>query len=781
MAAQRIRFIAVSARERFSRLARLGAIGVLTRMTAVLLPSATVVSADDHWAFRPLGTVSVPAVSGAGPIDNPIDGFILTKLAERGLTISPPVEPRALLRRAAFDLTGLPPTPEEIAAFEADASATAWSETLDRLLASPHFGERWGRHWLDQAGYVDVLGGDNDAGTIKFGENKWLYRDYVVASFNADKPFDRFLTEQLAGDELVDWRSAADFTPSMRELLIATGFLRVSADDTDEHELNTLDIRYGVLHRTTEIVVTNLLGLTIGCAKCHDHKFEPITQRDYYRFEALLQPALNPHQWLQPRDRQLAALPPAAKADAERTNAELDQQIAAAKAQIESVKQACAERLRESRFASLPEPIRADTKAALAAGVEKRTEVQRYLAEKFQALAKISPEEVAAGLNAEEKDKIGGYERQIAEQNGRKRTWPHWQVVYDVGPPTPTCLLRRGNHLAPGSEVAPGFPHVLCAGNSGDLERDANGNGSAGATSGRRLALAHWLTAPGSPAASLVARVWVNRVWQHLFGRGIVETSDNFGLTGSPPTHPELLDWLATRLIADGWQLKPLVKQIMLSSTYRQMSVERQPDAPRIDPDNRLLWRQRLRRLESETIRDAILAASGRLDRSVGGPPVPLVPQPDGSFTIKPEQAADRFRKTIYLLMRRNYHPTLLAVFDQPVLTTNCTRRDSSAVVLQSLTMLNDDFVVEESAALAARVSANAGASWDERIDMAFRLTLGRRPADDETAWCRETVERDAALVRAARPEMPVEQASLEALSRLCQTLVNSSEFLYLR
>jgi hypothetical protein len=307
--------------------------------------------------------------------------------------------------------------------------------------------------------------------------------------------------------------------------------------------------------------------------------------------------------------------------------------------------------------------------------------------------------------------------------------------------------------------------------------------GAVGATSGRRLALARWLTQPGSPAASLVARVWVNRVWQHLFGRGIVETSDNFGLTGSPPTHPELLDWLAAQFIADGWRLKPLLKRLMMSNAYRQTSAEMQSDAQNIDPDNRLLWRQRLRRLESEAIRDAMLAASGRLDGSLGGPSVPVESRPDGSFVIKAElpRPADRFRRTLYLLMRRNYHPTLLTVFDQPVVSTNCTRRESSAVVLQSLTMLNDDFVVEESAALADRILACSGPSSAERIETAFRLVLNRRPATDELDWCLAALDRDRGVLESTSPDVRVREATKQGLARLCQTLFNSSEFLYLR
>lgn len=746
-------------------------------VSGAVLAAESAVCADDHWAFRALAPIAPPAAAECGNIVNPIDAFVAAKLVQRGLHMSPAAEPAALLRRAYFDLVGLPPSPDEVEAIEADLSDAAWLKIVDRLLASPHFGERWGRHWLDQAGYVDVLGGDNDAATIKFGENKWLYRDYVVASFNADKPFDRFLTEQLAGDELVDWRTASHFTPETRECLIATGFLRVSADDTNENELNTLGIRYDVLHRTTEIVATNLLGLTIGCAKCHDHKFEPLTQRDYYSFESLLQPAFNPDHWLQPQHRQLAELPPAVLAEAQRANAELDKQIAGLEGEIKAIKQSCEARWRAARLATLPEPIRADTEAALAAEVEKRTEVERYLADKFATLLKVSPEEVAAGLSDDEKSKIADLQRQIGDRNSQKRAWQHWQVVYDAAPPTPTHLLKRGNWLSPGDEVLPGFPKVLCT----DGSADARSSDAVGATSGRRLTLARWLTQPDTPAASLVARVWVNRVWQHLFGRGIVETSDNFGMTGSPPTHPELLDWLAVQFIADGWRLKPLLRRIMSSQVYRQTSAEKQLEAHPIDPDNRLLWRQRLKRLDSEAIRDAVLEASGRLDRSLGGPPIPVEPRPGGSFVVKQDESrpADRLRRTIYLLMRRNYHPTVLAVFDQPVLTTNCTRRDTSAVVLQSLTMLNDDFVLEESSALASHVMRRSGTSLADKVDTAFRLVLSRRPAKDELSWCLDALSRDMAVAQSLMPDAPSEQVAQQALARFCQTLLNSSEFLY--
>ncbi|MEX2027855.1 MAG: DUF1549 domain-containing protein, partial [Pirellulaceae bacterium] len=465
-------------------------------------------------------------------------------------------------------MIGLPPSPEEVDAFVKDPSPQAYESLLDRLLASPYFGERWGRHWLDNAGYTDVYGGDNDAAIIKQGENKWLYRDYVVKSLNTDKPFDRFLTEQLAGDELVDWRSAEKFTPEIEELLIATGFLRNSADDTNENELNTLDIRYGVLHRTIEGVASNLLGLTLNCAKCHDHKYEPLTQRDYYQLQAIFQPAFNPDHWLQPQQRQLAAISPTEKWAAEKQNAEIERQVDELRQRIGAIRETYEQKLFEAKLAAVPEVIRADVQAALATEAEKRSEVQKYLAEKFQPQVQVKPEEVNAALTETDQHAIEAAEREISELSAKKQSWQHWQAVYDAGPPTPTRILTRGNHLTPADEVPPGTIGVLTA-----VSRPAFEPQAASGSSSRRLALARWLTDTKTPAGARVVRVRVNRIWQQLFGRGIVETSDNFGVTGANPTHPELLQWLACDFVAGGQRLKPFLKRIMLSTVYRQASV----------------------------------------------------------------------------------------------------------------------------------------------------------------------------------------------------------------
>ena len=626
------------------------------------LGSVAAHAGEPHWAFAPLVRPSVPAGSARAPVD----AFILDKLAKSGLGISSEADRRTLIRRLSFDLLGLPPTLEEVAAFLADSRPDAVERLADRILASPHFGERWGRHWLDGAGFVDVNGGDNDATIIKFGDSRWLYRDYVIRAFNQDKPFDRFLTEQIAGDEITDWRTAAKWTPEMREHLIATGFLRTAADDTDENELNTPDIRHGVVQRTAEVLANNLLGLTLNCAKCHDHKYEPISQLDYYRFQALLHPALNPDHWLQPTQRLLPDVPTAVKA--------------------------------------------ARVLTAVALGIPPPP-------------------------------------------------WKNLHVIYDTGSPTPTRLLVRGNHETPGEQVAPGFLRVLSTSSEIASLREVQAKS---ASSGRRLALVRWLTDAKSPAGSLVLRVRVNRVWQHLFGRGLVETSDNFGVTGAKPSHPELLDWLACEFAANGQRLKPLLHLLVTSAAYRQASASSASGAS-IDPDNHLLWRMPLKRMESEVVRDALLAVSGRLDRSVGGPPVAVDPKPDGSFVPKPTT-----RRSVYLLARRNYHPTFMNAFDHPNLATNCTRRASPVVVSQALALLNDTFAVEQGRAIAERIAKQTPP--ENQVELAFQLILGRPAEGWERDLCRDYLRRQT--------ERHSGKAN-DALAHLCQTLFNTSEFLF--
>ena len=744
----------------------------------------------DFWAFRKLAAPEPPRVRQAERVRTPVDAFLLEKLEAKGVGFSADAERLFLMRRLYLDLIGLPPEPEEVDAFLADASTAAFERLVERLLASPHFGERWGRHWLDEAGYTDTLGGDNDfvAGKQPLGvPGKWKYRDYVIEAVNRDKPYDRFLTEQLAGDELVDWRAAPELSPEMSRLLQATGFLRVAADDTDQDVLNTPDIRYGVLQRTVQTFAGNVMGLTVGCAQCHDHKYDPISQLDYYRLTAVFTPAYNPQQWLQPDERALPEASPVEKESIDRANRRLDLRIKPFRRKLNALYHPYRQRLMDERLAQVPEVIREDLRIALKSFENELRPAQRYLKEKFEPVVVPSEEQIQALLNSEELARASGLKSRIAALERHRRTYGTLQATVDAGPALPTYFLVRGNYLTPGPEVEPGMPAVLTDPGGDPLLAE---NGVAGQSSGRRLALAHRLTEPDSRAAGLVARVRVNRVWQRLFGEGIVATSDNLGRNGAHPTHPELLEWLADGFVSGGWQVKPLVRLLVTSTVYRQRSSMPGPEeapgdrqrarlAMSVDPGNRLLWRMPLRRLESEVIRDSIMTVSGKLSRTMGGPGIRLDGRADGMVTVSEPDLAhpgDRWRRSLYLVGRRNYNLTLLSVFDQPKMSMNCTRRATSSAVLQTLVMLNDAFLLEQARTLAGRVARLARDS-DDRIELAFRLALARKPSREELSWSRELLEREARRRLATAADR--EAADLEALASLCQMILNSNEFLH--
>jgi hypothetical protein len=725
------------------------------------------------WAFQKPVRPAVPAVRHAARVRTPIDAFILAKLEAKGLALSPDADRTALVRRLSFDLIGLPPAPEEVDAFLADSRPDAYERLVDRLLASPHYGERWGRHWLDAAGYSDSIGGDNDPGQVFPREGMYRYRDYVVRALNRDKPFDRFLTEQLAGDEMHDYQSASAFTPAMLEHLTATGFLRTTVDHTFEQELNRPFERYQVLHDSIENLTSNLLGLTVACARCHDHKFDPIPQVEYYRLLAVLKPIYNPEKWVQPQNRHLDDVSPRQKEAILRHNGALDRQVAALNRQIADLCRPHEKKLFEAKLAALPEAIRADTAVALKTPARKRSAVQQYLANKLGPSLAVSPAEVARSMSNTERARVGALSEKIAALNRGRRSFGKLQAAREAGGATPpTYVFRRGNHLAPGAPVQPGFFSVLTDPKKSTLiPPPARG----AKTSGRRTAWARWLTQPDHP---LTARVFVNRVWQRYFGEGIVTTADNFGRLGARPTHPELLDWLATEFVRTRWSVKALHRLIVTSTVYRQSSRDN-PATRRLDPGNSLLGRMRLRRLESEAVRDAVLAVSGRLDRTLGGPPVPLEPRPDGMVVISekglPTPTAGR-RRSLYLFARRNYNLTLLSVFDQPVMATNCIRRVHSAVPLQSLTLLNDAFMMEQAEHFARRVAASA-AGAEKRIELAFRLAFARKPTAREAAGSKAFLKtlRD----RYAQEKLAPAQAEARAMARLCHMLMCTNEFLY--
>lgn len=686
----------------------------------LLLGAVLTANGATHWSWQPLRDVAVPEVKHADRAETAIDRFVLRRLEDHGLSLAPVAGRATFIRRATLDLIGLPPSPEEVAAFAADPSPAATSRLIDRLLASPQFGERFGRHWLDAAGYVDVRGLDNDAFPYLPSDGKWRYRDYVIRSFNEDKPLDRFLREQIAGDELVDWRTATNFTRAVTEPLIATGFLLTAADDTSADELNTPDWRHRVLQSTAELFAENLFGMTLRCAKCHDHKYEPLTQRDYYSLAAFFSPALNPDHWLQPQQRELADIP-------------------------------------------LPDRARID---AFNKPLEKRIE-------KLKKRRKELEDEGASQA------RLKRFDERVEQVEKEKQRYGHFQVLYDVGPAPQLHVLARGDINSLGRPVAPALPAVLgrTAGRYWQTSQPLGDRAT-----GHRSALAAALADPASPAAALIARVQVNRVWQRLFGTGLVATSDNFGTTGATPSHPELLEWLTGRFIAEGWRFKPLIRLIMNSSVYRQASTSQQTKpALAADPENRLLWRMPLRRLESEVVRDSLLALSGRLDLTMGGPSVMTRYLKDGRITIderKTGGVTNAFRRSVYVFARRNYHLTLLNLFDQPILTTICTRRTTAATVTQSLALLNDATVIECSRDVARRVGiATRGPDTNEWLDCAWRQVLGRPPDPAETRWTRNLFDRH--LRRYLDRGLPWTEAAPQALGHVCQMLLNTSEFLY--
>jgi len=647
------------------------------------------------WAFQKPAPAPLPIVKSKARVRTPIDSLILAKLESKGLTYNPDAPNEKLMRRAYLDLTGLPPTPAEIDEFQKDGN---YEKLIDKLLASPRYGERWGRQWLDAAGYVDTTGKDFDPKKAEYADGMWRYRDYVINAFNNDKPWNRFLTEQLAGDELVDWREAKLHTPEINELLAATGYMRTILDITEEDISNLPVERYEALFKLIEKVSSSTVGLTVNCARCHTHKFDPIPQRDYYRFLALFTTAYNPTDWIQPQNHHLYVLP---KADHEAIEA----------------------RLLEDQLKTVPEPIRADLKTALATPVDRRTEIQKYLFSKFNGL----------------------FQKEFAKDPDFKKLGKI-QALWDVGAPPNIRLLQRGSADSPGPKVTPGFLSILSKPNETDAIRPPSAQGK---TSGLRLAFAEWLTSPDHP---LTARVIVNRIWQGHFGTGIVATPDNFGTTGASPSNQPLLDQLALDFINNGWSAKLLHKQIMTSTVYRQSS-HQNDKANKIDPDNALLWRMNLRRLDAEALRDSVIAAAGKLDTTAGGPPIQLEMRPDGLQVVsskEPETA--KWRRSIYLTHRRTYPMSFLGVFDYPIIDANCTRRVPSATPLQALTMLNDDFVWQAAEALAKRAENN--------IDAAYLLTLSRKPTAAERQLAAGFLET-----------MPFKS--------FAQILLSSNEFLY--
>jgi hypothetical protein len=659
------------------------------------------VSAEDRrfWAFIPPRRPAVPEIKNRqSQISNPIDAFLLAKLQEKGLSYNPESPREVLLRRVTFDLTGLPPTEEELERVRNDRGEDWYERLVDRLLASPAYGERWGRHWLDLAGYADS-DGYLDADRLR--PQAWRYRDYVIRAINEDVPYDRFVTEQLAGDELSDWRAAKELTPEMIRQLTATGFLRTALDPTYPGYTEPNEI-HQVLSDTLQIVGTTFLGMTIQCARCHSHKFDPVSQRDYYALQAVFLPALDPARW-QPSEVRGIPMNSAAEQAAMRERAKkAAEQVAALQKQLAALKP--------------PEKHRAEIDKLKAAITAAQAEQQ-----------KLTPVVIRGLMDLD-------------------------------GKPSEGHILRRGDYSKPGAAVAPGVPEILAP--AGYKLEAKEGH----KTTGRRLALARWLTDPAHP---LTARVQVNRLWAHHFGRGLVPTVANFGRSGMKPSHPELLDWLALRFVSSGWSLKEMHRLILTSSAYRQCSAV---DAVKLkaDPDNILLGRWRPRRLEGEALRDSVLAVSDRLRLERYGPPGEVARKGDGSVEAGDDPQGNR--RSIYLIVRRSLHMTMLELFDTPLMEVNCPERSVSTVPLQALAMLHAPFSERNAAALAERILRGAPADEGQRIAFAWRLVLGREPRASE-------VDRVRRFLMALAAEKADSKA---AWTQVALVLLNSNEFLYI-
>jgi mono/diheme cytochrome c family protein len=727
--------------------------------------SADAVTAENRkfWAFQKPVASGLPIVKSTHRVRSPIDRFVLARLEANGLSFSADASKLTLLRRACVDLTGLPPTPEQAREFLADNRAHAYEHLVDRLLASPHYGERWGRHWLDAVGYVDTADKDHNPNTPSLSEGYWRYRDYVIEATNRDTPWNQFLIEQIAGDELVDWRNAETYSSEILKLLTATGYLRNVLDATNEDISNLPFDRYEALFKLMERVSTSTLGMTLACARCHSHKFDPIPQTDYYRFLSLFTPAYNPSKWLPPKQRHLYSVSQIEKAEVDRQKMALD----AAKKKLQSIRDGYRTRLFDKKLAALPEPVRTDVKAAVETPTKKRSKEQVELAGKYEKQVTVTDAEIETALTDEDRKSLDELRQKIKTadiQIARKKV-EKLQALWDVGDAPTIRLLHRGDVDFAGPVVQPGYLSILSS--PGQTNALASPN-AVGKTTGLRLAFAEWLTDPDHP---LTARVIVNRIWQHHFGRGIVSTPDNFGATGARPTHPKLLDWLAVEFAEDGWSAKRLHKRIMTSTVYRQIS-KLVPGAA--DPESRLLGRMPLRRLDAESLRDAIITITGQANLKLGGPPVMLKSTPTGLQAITNQE-----RRSVYLLARRSNPATFMQVFDYPVIDVNCTRRSSSATPLQSLTMINSEFLTTSAGHLARRVESIAGekASLEKKIGAAYRLTFSRSATDAETQLARKHIEQLKNLYEAS--EVTAEDAARQSLENFVHMLLCSNEFLY--
>ena len=696
-----------------------------------------------HWAFQPVKKPVAPQINnGKPPSANPIDAFVLAKLATKNLTANVSATPRELVRRAYYDLTGLPPTPVEVEAFLADKSPRAWELLIDRLLDSPRYGEKWGRHWLDLVRFAESNSYERDGDK----PHAWRFRDYVIRAFNADKPYDRFLREQLAGDELA--------TPDA-DALIATGFYRLGIwdDEPADRELARYDSLDDIVATTSQV----FLGLTVDCARCHNHKIDPIPQQDYYRLLSFFQ-NVNPYRNGGPTD-EIPLFTKAADKDAyaaqlrevARRRSELQTQIA----EWETLFQ---QRLAQDTATASAPPARSSKSQPPKPAKSGRSDLNQLLkSDGLRVLGAVQFAEYQAlkkELEQLKPEKLAGDKALAVSERGAV--------------PPPTHLLARGNPALAGEVVEPGFLEVL------GTPAPVIPKPAAGAqTSGRRTVLANWIASPDN---QLTARVMVNRIWQHHFGRGLVRSTSNFGTQGDRPTHPELLDWLASEFVARGWSMKAMHRLIMTSQAYR-MSSHGNAAALQADPQNDLLWRFDPRRLTAEEIRDSILAINGTLNLKMFGPSIFVdIPRevmagqsrPGAGWGKSPPE--EQARRSIYIKVKRSLRPPILESFDVAETDRSAPVRFATVQPTQALGMINGGFLNEQAEVFAARLRNEAGDDVTKQVRLGLQLVTTRTPTDAE-------VQRSLALIAALRAQ---ENASPEvALKYFCLMALNLNELVY--
>lgn len=749
-----------------------------------LAPGAVISEEDrEYWAFKPVIRPVVPSGMEASNVRTPVDAFLLQSMRGKKLDFAPETDRRTLIRRVTLDLTGLLPAPEEVEAFVADPSVDAYEKLVERLLASKAYGERWARHWLDVVGYADSNGySENDS----VRPHAWRYRDYVIRSMNADKPWSEFIQEQLAGDELAgathgDFQQAV-LDPKRRDELTATAFLRMAPDGTGDGVDDAKLAKNQVIAEQMKIMTSSLMGLTVACAQCHDHRYDPITQADYYRMRAIFDPAYHWEAWRAPAQRLYSLYTPEERTKA----AEIEKQAVAIETEARAMSKKFLDDIFEIEIQKLPEAERAPYREARATPKDKQTAEQKTLIKKYpSALALYS-------LDLYDKKKQDLVDAKMAEATKLRTTKPAEGFVMALtevkGQVPVTRLFNRGDHDQPKQVLTPGELSIIANPEIDPLQPASLSTGS----TGRRLAYAQWLTSGKHP---LVARVLVNRFWLNHMGRGIVNTPGDFGRQGERPTHPELLDYLADEFVKGGWKLKPLHRLILLSTAYRQSSVHE--NSLNVDPENKLYARFKMRRLDAETLRDSVLAVTGSLIQTSYGPPSNIARDASGRVvvgidkgtinTAKVESGGqDDLRRSIYVQVRRSRPVTVLDTFDAPTMVPNCEMRNQTTVAPQSLLLMNDTFILENARRLADRLEREIPHDRRVQLQHAWLLLFGKPATEaDLTSSLLYLEEQTKTLTQYHHDiqhakDAPVPNPSQEAMASLCQVLCSSNRFLYI-